>query len=58
MTLEACFQRSFARAVLYLLMFAIDALKMALGLSQIAGNEGTQDSRAAYILYGTDGNLK
>ncbi len=38
-------------------MFAIDAAKMALGLGQIAGNEDTLDSRIAYPLYHTDGNL-
>ena len=38
-------------------MFAIDAAKMALGLGQIAGHEGTQDSKIAYTLHHTDGNL-
>jgi hypothetical protein len=37
-------------------MFAIDAAKMALGLRQIAGNEGTQDSKIAYTLHHTDSN--
>jgi len=38
-------------------MFASDTAKMALGRRQIAGNEGTQDSRIAYTLHYTDGNL-
>ena len=38
-------------------MFAIDAAKMALGLRQIAENQGTQGFRIAYILHCTDGNL-
>jgi hypothetical protein len=35
-------------------MFAIDAARMALGLREIAVNEGTQDSRIAYRLHYTD----
>ncbi len=38
-------------------MFAIDTVKMALGLRQIAENEGTQGSRMAYTLHYTGGNL-
>ncbi len=38
-------------------MFAIDAARMALGLRETAVNEGTQDSRIAYRLHYTDGNL-
>jgi hypothetical protein len=38
-------------------MFAIDATKMALGLEQIAGNEGTQSSSIANTLNHTEGNL-
>ncbi len=38
-------------------MFAIDVVKMALVLRQIAENEGTQGSRIAYTLHYTGGNL-
>ena len=38
-------------------MFAIDAAKMALGLREIAENQGTQDSKIAYTLHPADGNL-
>jgi hypothetical protein len=38
-------------------MILIDSEKMAPGLRQIAGNKGTQDSKIAYTLHHTDGNL-
>ncbi len=38
-------------------MFAIDAAKMALGLREIAENQGTQDSKIAYTLHHADSNL-
>ena len=38
-------------------MVLIDSENMAPGLRQIAGNKGTQDSKIAYTLHHTDGNL-
>ncbi len=38
-------------------MFAIDAARIALGLREIAVNEGIQDFRIAYRLQHTDGTL-
>ncbi len=57
MTPRAGLLQPFARAVLQLFMFTIDAAKTALGLGQIAGSKSTQDPRVAYTLHPTDGNL-